>query len=311
MNIKSVVTLGLKIALLTILYLVITVFIGAVLPFDIPQPPEDQMNAVLSGLILVAVVHTLVTAIIILRSRWHGQRLALAVGFSMFGVTTVMSQTEVVYFGSSLGIPLSMLPGLVLPNLVTFAIFAPLAVRILGKHRAVAEDIGPVERAVMPIGQWLLKLATIAFIYAILYFSFGYVIAWSNPELQAMYGGGTDPMFSFYRMIPFQFFRATLWVLFALPVIRMTKGPIWQVAVIVGLLFALPMNIYHAVPNVFMPDPNVRLSHFIETTTSNFIFGLIVTWLIHRRHSSVRDLFGLQHAAPENTPEQVEAVVNR
>jgi hypothetical protein len=69
-------------------------------------------------------------------------------------------------------------------------------------------------------------------------------------------------------------------VLFALPVIRMARGPSWQVALLVGLLFALPMNIGHFIPNPIMPDPSVRLSHFIETATSNFIFGLFVTWLL-------------------------------
>ncbi len=287
--------LGLKLVLLTILYLAITVIIGAALSFNIPPPPADQMDAVFQGLILVALVHTLITAVIILRSSWHGWRLALATGFSMFGVTTVMSTSEVAYLGPAMGIPSSVLPGLVIPSLITVAIFTPLAVIILGKRHEAKEDRAPLGRAVMPARQWAAKLAAIALIYTLLYFSFGYIIAWSNPELQAMYGGGTNPVFSFYRMIPFQFFRAMLWVLFALPVIRMTKGPIWQVAVIVGLLYALPMNIGHAVPNAFMPDPSVRLSHFIETTTSNFIFGLAVTWLLHRRHSSLRDLFGLDH----------------
>ena len=61
-------------------------------------------------------------------------------------------------------------------------------------------------------------------------------------------------------------------------------------AMVLGV--ALPMNIGHVLPNVFMPDPSVRLSHFVETTTSNFIFGLTVTWLMVRRHDSIRDLFG-------------------
>jgi hypothetical protein len=29
-----------------------------------------------------------------------------------------------------------------------------------------------------------------------------------------------------------------------------------------------------------MPDPSVRLSHFIETTSSNFLFGMAITWLL-------------------------------
>ena len=155
----------------------------------------------------------------------------------------------------------------------------------------------------MPAGQWVVKLAAIAIIYCVLYFGFGFVVAWSNPELRAMYGEGVNQaMFSLYRLILFQVFRSALWVLFALPVIRGTRGPTWQVALIVGLLYALPMNIAHASPNPFMPDPSVRLSHFIETSTSNFIFGLIVTWLVHRRHSSLRDLFSTGGAPKPAVP---------
>ena len=70
------------------------------------------------------------------------------------------------------------------------------------------------------------------------------------------------------------------------------------------------MNIYHAVPNAFMPDPGVRLSHFIETTISNFIFGLAVTWLLHRRHRSVRDLFGIDHTASAEVQNTAEVPAN-
>ena len=70
-----------------------------------------------------------------------------------------------------------------------------------------------------------------------------------------------------------------VWALFALPIIRMTRGSRWQVAAVVGLLFALPMNMVHVLPSPLMA-PSVRLSHFIETATSNFMFGLVVTGLL-------------------------------
>ena len=65
-----------------------------------------------------------------------------------------------------------------------------------------------------------------------------------------------------------------------LPLLRMSKGSAWQIALIAGLLLALPMNIGHVIPNPIMPDPSVRLSHFIETATSNFIFGMVITYLV-------------------------------
>jgi hypothetical protein len=39
------------------------------------------------------------------------------------------------------------------------------------------------------------------------------------------------------------------------------------------------MNMFHAMPNDLM-TASVRLSHFIETATSNFIFGLIITGVL-------------------------------
>ena len=87
-----------------------------------------------------------------------------------------------------------------------------------------------------------------------------------------------------------------VWVLFALPVIRGTRATTWQLALLVGLRYSLGMNIAHAIPSPFFPD-NVHLSHFIETASSNLIFGVIVAWLVHREHSSLRDLFSFSRAA--------------
>jgi hypothetical protein len=45
-----------------------------------------------------------------------------------------------------------------------------------------------------------------------------------------------------------------------------------------------------------MPVASVRLSHLVETASSTFVFGLLVVWLLHRKHTSVRDLFGLDQS---------------
>jgi hypothetical protein len=38
--------------------------------------------------------------------------------------------------------------------------------------------------------------------------------------------------------------------------------------------------------NLLLPLASVRLSHMIETTSSTFIFGALVIWLLHREHHS-------------------------
>jgi hypothetical protein len=77
--------------------------------------------------------------------------------------------------------------------------------------------------------------------------------------------------------------RALLWVAIAVPVIRMTTGPWWQAALCVALLFAVVMNTQLLLPNPYMPR-DVRLTHLVETASSNFVFGwvLVAALLWHR-----------------------------
>jgi hypothetical protein len=97
----------------------------------------------------------------------------------------------------------------------------------------------------------------------------------------------------------FEVFRGLLWVALAAPVIRTTKGRVWEAGLIVALLFSLVQNDVHLIPGV-MP-PSVRLSHFIETASSNLIFAVIITWLLHREHSSLRNLFSSRRTIPVDT----------
>jgi hypothetical protein len=35
------------------------------------------------------------------------------------------------------------------------------------------------------------------------------------------------------------------------------------------------------------------MAHFIETVSSTFIFGMLMFWLLHRSHRSLKDLLGV------------------
>jgi hypothetical protein len=272
--------LTLKIILLTVLYFILFVAGGILFGLQASRDPATQMAA-LAAMPLVCFVDTLVLSLVILRSNERGWRLMLATAVSYYGVQTVLAQIETAYFGPSLGVSASMLPGLFLTSVPIVLIFVPLAVLFLGKGRGVDPDTRRYQRLSMPVSQWAWKLAVIAVTYVILYFGFGYFVAWQNPNLSAMYGNGANQeVFSYAKLIPLQLARGILWALFALPVIRMSKGSPWQIALMVGVLLALPMNISLVIPNPIMPDPGVRLSHFIETASSNFIFGVFLTRLL-------------------------------
>lgn len=269
-------------ALLAILFFVFFASSDVLLPMPAEfSTPPDQAAQALGGLLLLCLVDTALVMLVILRARWRGWRLAAGVGFSLYGVMTFMSQIETAWFGPALGIPASLLPALFLMTLPIVIVFVPLAVLILGKWRGPSEGANPAVPLPDSIWGWVWRLVVIAVVYVVLYFGFGMVVAWQNPALRAMYGeGANQQVFSFATLIPFQFLRSALWVLFLLPIVRMDRGGLWQTAVLAGLWLALPMNMAHAVPNPFMPDPSVRLSHFVETVSSNFLFGMAITWLL-------------------------------
>ena len=57
-----------------------------------------------------------------------------------------------------------------------------------------------------------------------------------------------------------------------------------QTALIVGLVLSVPQNIGHILPNPLIPINSVRISHLIETASSTFVFGWIVTWFLYPRY---------------------------
>jgi hypothetical protein len=258
---------------------------------------DIHTSKVLLALLGVCFLDTIVLAYIILRSRWAGWQLIETVFFVFYGVMTFISQIESVVFHI---LPSGVLPRLFLMGLLVAAPFSLLAVIILGKKKADTATINePNSRLLMPANEWAWKLAVIAIAYMILYSTFGYFIAWKNPAVQAYYGGIDEGnFFAHMRAVfttapwlePFQALRAMLWVLLALPVIRMMKGHWQETATAVGLLFAVLMNSQLLLPTPLMPEA-VRMTHLLETASSNFIFGYLIVWLIHRHHSSLSDLF--------------------
>lgn len=318
MNAKRIIIVGLKVVALAIILTVCFMVASAIAMPGVSAPaagtesgvPAPGSGAEFSavdpgGIVLVLLVASLLQAAVlsyvILRSRWTGWKLIGAIFLAFYGLNTVIAQIEsLVYLRSQL--PHGMVPRLFLMGAIVAGLFSPLAVLILGKIRLIAAPQEPNVRLVMPWGEWAWKLAAIAVAYEILYYGFGYFVAWRNPAVQAYYGG-TDPgsffaqMAGIWRTTPwmfvFQAFRAMLWTGFALPVIRMLRGRRWEVALAVALLFGV-WSTQLLLPNPYMPAEVAR-THLIETLLSSLIFGGVVGWLLGRSRSSVGTL-GLRSA---------------
>jgi len=276
------------VALTIVLFICFAVASGVVGLANTQSAPPDSTAAI--KLIVVCFLEAAMIANLVLRSDWTGWRLVAAVFFVFYGVTTFMPQIESAVFLTRL--PPGTVPRLFLMGALIGIPFSMLAVPILGKARNVARDPETNSRLQMTAGEWIWKLSVIAVVYVVLYFTFGYFVAWQNPAVREYYGGVDNgflsQMGSVLRdtpwLVPFQIFRALCWVAIAVPVVRMLKGGWLEAALTLALLFSVLMNAQLLLPNPYMPE-TVRMSHLVETASSNFIFGMVTGWLLLRRQT--------------------------
>lgn len=263
--------------------------------------PEQGLVPIGIGLLLVGIANTIIVAALVLSSKWGGLRLSLLLSLAYFGAVTFVMQIETWYFLSDITVNAELMPYLFIMGLPVAFLFVPLSVWILGKGRKLVKSISHNAIAI-PFKQWVWKLSIIAVSYVTLYWLAGYFIAWQNPELRTFYGspGAITPFWEHTAntlktnpgLFFFQVMRSMIWTLCALPIIFGSRLNAWWTALLVALLFSIPQNLGHIMENSLIPAASVRLSHFIETASSTFIFGLIVVWLLHRKHESLKDLLG-------------------
>lgn len=295
--IKAASIIAIRLVVLAILYFVIfAVISGALLQSPSAQPAPSNAGETLFALIAISFLNTSVLSYVILRSRWSGWKLILTIFFVFYGVVTVMSQIETAFFVTTL--PPGMLPRLFLSGAIIAALFSSLAVLILGKGKSDPHSFDYHSALELSRGQWIARLSIIAIAYVIIYFTFGYFIAWKSAAVRNYYGG-SDPgsflaqVISAIRdrplLLPLQIARSLLWTAIALPVIRMMKGEWWESGLAVASLFSVVMCSQLLLPNPFMPQ-EVRMVHLLETATSNFVFGFLIVFLLRGWRQSVRRL---------------------
>lgn len=294
---KIAIVTTIRLLAVTILYFsTFAVVSGALLANVSPQPAPEEAGAALLALLVISLINAAVWSYVILRAGWTGWKLILTIFLVFYGVTTLMPQIETAFFITSL--PPGMLSRLFIAGAIIAAVFSPLSVLILGKARARSELTSGWPR--MSAGSWVARLSLIVVIYVVIYFTFGYFIAWKSAAVRAYYGGH-DPG-SFFAQIAsvlrdqpslflLQVVRALLWTAIAVPVIRMMKGNWWEAGLAVALLFAVTSS-QLLLPNPLMPY-DVRMAHLLETSTSNFLFGWLVVLILTRRPKIIlRDAVG-------------------
>lgn len=214
----------------------------------------------------------------VLRSPWRGWKLYTAVFLLFFGITTALTQVETLVFLRRLVgiVPEGMVSLLFLQGLLTSSIFSFWVVLVYGRFGRKMESLQGVPRA--PKSWGLGRPILLALLYVLFYVSFGFLVfrPLAGEAFQEFYGGLASQA-SPLLVVPLQILRGLVFAILALLVVRATEARRSEKSLLVALLFAVLMGFLLLPPNPYMPD-RIRLSHFVEVTTSNFLFG----WLAGR-----------------------------
>jgi len=285
-----------RLALAGLAYLVCFGLAFGLLMPAVPADPTAAASPIppaLAPLVVVA-LDTAVMAWLIRRSRLRGWALATTMIVVLFGVQTFMPQVESwvfqAYSGMALHLPAEMIPRILMAGLLHACLWVPLAVRILGRWRTEsAADAAAGPRPATSAPLWSAKLPLAAAAYVVVYFVFGYYVAWRSPAVRAYYQGADGPFWMQMRSVlrdtpwlpAFQLLRGAAWTALGVMVLRSTNGSLTERALAVGILFAVVMSAGLLMPNPYMPY-DVRMAHLLETGSSDFLFGLFVAWLFGR-----------------------------
>jgi hypothetical protein len=251
---------------------------------DAPSSGASESQSFLF-MLAASALNSAVLMIATASARWRGFKLTATLALEIFGIQFFMSQIETVLFNQALGLSIELVYAIVLGGFVIAAGVAPLTVWLMGKRHGPEE---PADLATRSVSDYAWRIALLAVVvYPALYLLAGHFIAWQFAAVRELYTGATANRSFVESLIPFvtgglwltQIVRGLMWIGLGLPVLWMTRNGFPRSGVVLGLLFAVLMNAQHLLPNPYMPDM-VRLAHAIETTSSNFVWGIVIGWLL-------------------------------
>lgn len=293
--------LRISLRLLGVVVLMLIAFVasGMVIHVDTAQPSAADAQAGMRVMLLVCTINALILAYLALRSRGHGWKLVGALFLVQYGIETLMPQIETVVFNQALHLPAEQIVFIFVTGFLRAFIFAPLAVWLLGKFRPEANTVKQDNPLRLANGEWLKRLTLLALLYTVIYFLFGYFVAWQSLALRQFYSGSSEllgfvpHMIQTLRSDPWlavvQFGRGYLWVLIVLPLVRMFKGGLWETCFALALALAVLLSDFILFPNPFMPEA-VRMAHLPELLSSMALFGVLTGWILLRNRPAVTAL---------------------
>jgi hypothetical protein len=276
----------LKFALLFFIFFTLVVLPNVFIPLNIKVENQSEYNTKMIYVLLLIQFSILIY--LVKRLNLWGVKLFLSTVIIFWGLQTFMTQVETWYFREAMpAITNRELLNLFLRPLITAVTFIPLALWILGKWKQDTESSVPQTQANL---KWK-EVLWLSAAYVIIYFAFGYFVAWQFEAVRLFYSGNIknagfigqiqQTMQTKNFIFLFQFFRGFLWIMVGFPIVMYLKGGKKEKILACVFLYSLPA-IQLIVDNPFMPQ-QVRIAHLLEVATSNGLFGLLIGYVSTRR----------------------------
>jgi len=231
-------------------------------------------------LVFVGSADAVLLSYFVVSSRWTGWKEWGAVFALLYGVNYVLVAMESVYMGSIF--PPGAVSDLLVNGAIRSGVFAGALVLVAGKKGASTARQGT--RLAMPTREWAWKIVGSGAAYLLLFVLFGFAVYMPlanalNPK--ALVAEQSVVASSPGLIFPLEMLRGTLWAILAVPAVAALRFGWKKTGPVVGLLFALPMS--GSVLMSTTTPPGLQVAHLVEVFAENFVFGLLVVWVLHLR----------------------------
>jgi uncharacterized membrane protein (DUF485 family) len=214
-------------------------------------------------------------------SRQRGWKLSGTLFVLYFGINQLNTLDEVLLFKVGLKAPQALrIMGL---GLITSLVFVPLLVLILGCwKKAPQEKVGPlVPRSA---ANWMGRILLGDLLCVLCYVVAGII---TLPLVKDFYAGIKLPGPA--GILEVEIFRGLVYVAAGLAVVHGIRGKPARAAMVLGLSFPILAGVAPLLlPNSFLPD-SVRLAHGFEIGISNFVYGILLGYLLTRKAAPAVD----------------------
>lgn len=271
---------------MAVVYMLVNGLVFSVLPFSEwfkEGSAGQETNMVLTMVYMLWIVGTMY--FVVDHARCKGIRLYLSVVGCLFFIQSFMTQIETILFNRAfVGLGRSDIFLMMLGELVSISITVLFLILIL-KRKSEENETESIDWKC-----FIKRMLINGLIYMVIYFVFGYFVAWKSEDLRVFYSGSPvdagflgqlySNLVNSFIVYPFQFVRGMLFTIGIIPLMKIKWKHKNDFIIGVCAVF-LCTAVGLLVPNFLFPD-TVRLRHLVEMVSSMTLFGIITAKLMEK-----------------------------